>query len=189
MQFLSIMKNTPAESGEFTDTRDGQKYRTVKIGNQIWMAENLNFKIDGSWCYDDDEANGKIYGRLYNWEAAKMACPAGWHLPSDDEWEVLVNAVGGRGVDGKHLKSKTGWYPSNWDKIECLDTYGFSALPGGARGLDGSFFNAGGFGYWWTATGYDAGNAYNRLLCASYYIVGGGYYRVSIGFSVRCVRD
>jgi uncharacterized protein (TIGR02145 family) len=182
----ALGQNTPAESGEFTDSRDGQKYRTVKIGNQVWMAENLNFEVDGSWCYGNDETNGKIYGRLYTWEAVMFACPAGWHLPSREEWAELVNAVGGWKVAGKHLKSKTGWNVCR--EIENLDTYGFSALPGGLYYR--SYFKfAGNYGNWWTATEYGAGHAYYQNVNYN----GDSVNSLSNGkrgaFSVRCVRD
>jgi uncharacterized protein (TIGR02145 family) len=190
------------DKGEFTDTRDGQKYRTVKIGEQVWMAENLNFKIDGSWCYDNDEANGKIYGRLYTWEAAKVACSAGWHLPSYDEWDVLCKAVGGEKPlvedvvciewwdgAGKHLKSKTCWVACRG--IKNLDTYGFSALPGGFRShLDGSFGYAGYGGHWWTATEDVAGCAYCLYMFndSGDYVYSDGVNK-SGGNAVRCLRD
>ncbi len=88
--------SAPNETGNFTDPRDGKKYRTVKIGNQIWMAENLNYETPtGSYCYDNDPANCGRYGRLYDWENAKKAVPPGWHLPNIKEWESLVDYLGG----------------------------------------------------------------------------------------------
>jgi len=99
----------------FTDDRDKQSYVYVKIGEQTWMAENLNYdtKTNGSVCYNNDPANCTIYGRLYNWETAKKSCPTGWHLPSIDEWRELVNLAGGYNVAGKRLKAVGGWNSTN----------------------------------------------------------------------------
>jgi len=128
----------------FTDHRDGKVYKTVKIGDQIWMAENLNYNAPGSQCY-----NYK-YGRLYDRKTALKVCPAGWHLPDDDEWQTLFDFVGGIEIAGKKLKTRKGWNleeerPKNF--IAAMraamfqehnefngngeDAYGFSALPGG----------------------------------------------------------
>jgi uncharacterized protein (TIGR02145 family) len=106
--------------GTFTDTRDGQTYKTVKIGKQTWMAQNINYQTkNGSWCYENNESNCKKYGRLYDWKTAKTVCPAGWKLSDADDWNVLVVMVGGGRVvapaggrhetAGKILKSKSGW--------------------------------------------------------------------------------
>ena len=73
-----------------TDARDAQTYQTVTLGEQTWLARDLNYASDDSKCYDDDPANCEIYGRLYDWEASKTACPAGWHLGSDEEWSTLI---------------------------------------------------------------------------------------------------
>jgi uncharacterized protein (TIGR02145 family) len=168
------------DKGEFTDSRDGQKYRTVKIGGLVWMAENLNFEVDDYGSYR--------YGRLYTWEAAKFACPAGWHLPSCEEWAVLVNAAGGWKVAGKHLKSKTGWYGESG--IENLDTYGFSALPGGYEdpheGMWGPYY-----AFWWTATESEYYSEDAWFLCMSYdndYVHEDDKDKRS-HFSVRCILD
>jgi uncharacterized protein (TIGR02145 family) len=168
----------------FADLRDGQKYRSVKIGNQLWMAENLRFEIGDSWCYDDKKSNCKKYGRLYDWNMAKVACPAGWHLPTEAEWDSLENAAGGN-VPGKKLKATSGWNENG----NGTDEFGFSALPGGTRDTDGSFGDAGYAGYWWTAT--EGGSSYAYYWGIGYY---GGYmgessYGKGIGFSVRCIAD
>ena len=80
------------------DPRDGKKYKTVKIGNQTWMAENLNYEIADSYCYNNDTSNCDKYGRLYTRDAALKACPAGWHLPSMDEFKTLIETVGGEKI-------------------------------------------------------------------------------------------
>jgi uncharacterized protein (TIGR02145 family) len=194
---LSVPKNTTAvltvsqnDELSFKDPRDGNVYRTVKIGNQVWMAENLNYKINNSWCYNNNEANGKKYGRLYTWDVAKVACPMGWHLPSRQEWDDLVAVAGGKKVAGKKLKARCGWDNlKDGSSGNGTDDYSFSVLPGGTRNPSGDFYNAGYFGGWWTATEYGSGNAYHRYM---FYdndgVVEGSYYR-SGGQSVRCVKN
>ncbi len=201
-----------AEVGTFTDERDGQVYRTVKMPDgKIWMAQNLNFETEeGSWWYDNNPANGITYGRLYNWEAAKAAVPAGWHLPSCVEWDNMCQAAGGMDVAGKMLKSTSGWNDYiDWDDDEDeevedsthsgngTDDYGFSALPGGDRfGGDHDNFccNGGDGGYWWTSTEYKGKKgkfkyAYCRgMYCSNDHISGQDSPKDS-GFSVRCVKD
>jgi uncharacterized protein (TIGR02145 family) len=176
-----------AVRGYFTDLRDGQKYRTVKMPDgKIWMAENLNYETDNSWCYDNADSNCTKYGRLYTWDDAMDACPTGWHLPSRSEWNNLESAVGSNA--GKKLKSKTGWNSGG----NGTDDYGFSALPGGFRGyLDhgGSFVYAGSDGKWWSATESDGSYAYNRNMYYNYDRVYEGNLYKSDGYSVRCVSD
>jgi uncharacterized protein (TIGR02145 family) len=172
------------KSSKFTDSRDGQKYKTVKIGNQVWMAENLRFKVGDSWCYDNSYDNCAKYGRLYDWNMAKIACPKGWHLPSKDEWTDVVTVVGYE-TRGKKLKSANGWYENG----NGTDEFGFSALPGGRRGTDGSFNNVGKNGYWWTATEVGGSFAYYREMEYNMLDVIEHYYYPGYGLSVRCLQD
>jgi uncharacterized protein (TIGR02145 family) len=144
---LIIESMLPVIYETFTDGRDLQTYRTVTIGGRTWMAQNLNYVADSSWCYENRADSCEKYGRLYTWDAAKKVCPIGYHLPSRKEWIDLVTTVGGKRIAGKKLKAKSGWI----ERGNGTDCYGFSALPGGKR-YPGSFYGAGGFGQWWTAT-------------------------------------
>jgi len=166
---------------------DGQNYATVQIGNQLWMAENLNYETENSWWYVNDQANGDIYGRLYTWDDALNACPYGWHLPTDAEWTELTDYLGGTSVAGEKMKSITGWCSPN---TGATNSSGFSALPGGTRMYNaGTFANLDFDGYWWSATENFATFAWYRVL----YYGSAEVFRSSIdkssGFSVRCVRD
>jgi len=184
--------------GTFTDTRDGQTYKTVKIGQQTWMARNLNYKtLDSSWCYHNNPSYCKRDGRLYSWNAAMKACPVGYHLPSDEEWDCLEQAVGGeKNPDGngtigwygaaKKLKARSGWLTDFG-----TNNYGFSALPSGWRVYNGAFgFDD--YGNWWTATECDNDDsdcAYVRTMdCVSDDVYRNGTDK-STGYSVRCVAD
>jgi len=171
--------------GAFTDNRDGKKYRTVKIGNQTWMAENLNYAASGSKCYDNNSENCKKYGRLYDWNAAMGICPSGWHLPSGAEWNMLIAAVDGEETAGKKLKAKSGWNNNG----NGTDEFGFSALPGGYGGSDGSFSSIDNNGRWWGASENVIYRAYTRLMYYSDEDAGWGYNYKSNLFSVRCLQD
>ena len=114
-----------------TDSRNGQTYKTVKIGEQVWMAENLNFKTDSSYCYNDSSKYCKKYGRLYSWAAAVNACPDGWRLPSETDFKNLIKAVGGEKDAGTKLKSTGGWNDDDGKSGNGTDSFGFSALPAG----------------------------------------------------------
>ena len=131
-------------SNTLTDSRDGQVYRTVTIGGQIWMAENLNYAMDGSYCYDDDPANCAKYGRLYTWSVSKTACPTGWHLPTKDDWWTLFDLVNEAYPDSAKWALLAKGY-DHWPKA--FDAYGFSALPAGEGGFYGELTRN--FGYKW----------------------------------------
>ncbi|WP_407446305.1 FISUMP domain-containing protein [Fibrobacter sp.] len=166
----------------FCDTRDNQLYGYVRIaqGNtaQIWMTKNLNYKTSsGSWCYSNNTANCTKYGRLYTWSAATGACPAGWRLPSTQNWRTLFDLVGGKSTAAKKLKSKS------WNGT---DNYGFSALPGGS--YDGTRFNnAGSYAYFWTSTA-DNDRSAQSIDMSSYDSTTENSYVKSRGFSVRCLK-
>jgi len=110
---------------------NGRVYKTVRIKNQVWMAENLAYDEPGSKCYEDNPANSQIYGRLYKWETAVKLCPSGWHLPSDEEWQELLNAAGGEEIAGDKLKTERGWDDDKGKSGNGTDALGFSALGGG----------------------------------------------------------
>ena len=106
----SVKSNSCSNADEpLTDPRDGKVYKTVKIGNQVWMAENLNYDVEGSWTNDSLDKDGSIYGRFYTFGRAKKACPEGWHLPTFDEINELRENTGGVGLAGKNLKATSGW--------------------------------------------------------------------------------
>ena len=160
----------------FTDKRDGKVYRIVEIDGRVWFAENLNYAAEGSRCYGESgvvilvwdkngdhvtttlsaaevQANCAKYGRLYDWDTADTACPAGFRLPTYKEWTALVDYAGGEEKAGTKLKSSTGW--NSYDGVPVgTDDFGFSGLPGGSgSGLDdGCFIDAGNKGRWWSAT-------------------------------------
>ncbi|MDR2581782.1 MAG: fibrobacter succinogenes major paralogous domain-containing protein [Fibromonadaceae bacterium] len=170
--------------GSLRDSRDGKTYKTVKIGSQTWMAENLNFEANGSACYDNNSSNCDAYGRLYNWAAALTVCPPGWHLPTDAEWTALTNHVGGASVAGIKLKAVSGWNSGG----NGTDDFGFSALPGGS-GCGSSFSIVGNYGYWWSATEHDAGFAWHRGMSNDFSDVYRSSNYESFLLSVRCLRD
>jgi uncharacterized protein (TIGR02145 family) len=172
----------------FTDSRDGKVYKTVKIGKQTWMAENLNYKTGNSLCYDNNETNCSKYGRLYDWNTAKSACPSGWHLPTESEWNTLVAAAGGKEVAGDKLKAKSGWEEITTNGT---DDFGFTAMAGGCREIDGKFDNQGG-GYWWSATEYKDDSSRANIFRIVYFDF--EYYYEYIGdknegYSIRCIKN
>jgi uncharacterized protein (TIGR02145 family)/uncharacterized repeat protein (TIGR02543 family) len=199
-------------------TYGDETYQTVVIGTQTWFARNLNYEVEGSMCNGQDgivvvqhvvngvasgyydtlsnaevQANCEKYGRLYNWDAAMSACPVGWHLPTNDEWETLINFVGGSSVAGWELRSSSDWEHQD-DIAVGADDYGFSALPGGQGYIDNNLnvkFGVGG-GFWWSST--DWVNTKNNALVwyTSYqveWMKHTAYNKRTTFNSVRCVKD
>ena len=181
----SVVDPSTVVVGNITDSRDGQTYKTVTIGSQTWMAQNLNYKTANSFCYNDSTKYCEKYGRLYTWAAANTACPSGWHLPTNAEFETLFTAVGGSSNAGTKLKSTSGWNEDNG-----TNDYSFSALPAGYRSAFSSYNRREGDGAnFWSSTGSDSSDAYYMYL----YYFGGNVelrsYSKDNGFSVRCVKD
>lgn len=181
-------------SESFTDSRDGQSYDVVKIGEQTWMAENLNFETAGSFCPEDDSRNCKRLGRLYSWAEAKTICPEGWRLPTKADFEVLVAA---RPHVGAALKSRDGWFK----KGNGTDEFGFNALPAGYRDAilkaddgtisGGKFDGIGGYAYFWSATEDSENlesNAFYLFLSFSSDAASLNAFAKEDYRSVRCVR-
>jgi uncharacterized protein (TIGR02145 family) len=183
-----------------TLTYEGQTYKTVLIGTQTWMAENLNYTPSNgnSWCYRNMASYCATYGRLYDWNTLMAGsvsseatpsgvqgiCPEGWHVPSIAEWTILENAVGGNSTAGKKLKANS----SLWFTNIGTDDYGFSALPGGF--YSGSvFFGVESNGTWWSATAYSSTDAYTRYMSFSRADVYSHDGDKTYGYSLRCVKD
>ncbi len=189
--------------------------KTVKIGNQEWMAENLNvstfrngepileaksaaeWKKAGdegkpAWCYyENDPANGEEYGKLYNWFAVtdpRGLAPEGWHAPTDDEWQTLVDYLGGDYVAGGKIK-ETG--TAHWESpnTNATNESGFSALPGGFRTSFGSYNDVGNFTNFCSSTEYDSNTPCRRHLGYNTSRVYRYASKEQVGNSVRCVRD
>ncbi len=149
----------------FTDNRDGIIYKSVCIGKQTWMAENLRYNASGSKCYDDKSSNCDTYGKLYDWPTVMNGavssdaspsnvqgiCPKGWHLPSRAEWMTLIDFLGGEAKAGPALKATSGWS----GKGNGSNTSGFSALASGYwNGLGPFYENFGIAGVFWSSTEY-----------------------------------
>ena len=180
----------PAEvtKGSITDSRDGQIYKTVTIGTQTWMAQNLNYETVNSYCYRDSASYCTKYGRLYTWAAATSACPSGWHLPTQTEWNTLFAAVGGSSTAGTKLKSTTGWNSSG-NSVSGTDAYSFSALPAGYRGYNWGYYYGGYYADFWSSTEDYYDYAYHMSLDYNYDNAFLYSYYKYYGFSVRCVKD
>ena len=186
-------------SNSFRDSRDGQTYRIVKIGTQTWMAENLNYETEGSYCYNNDATKCTKYGRLYTWIAATTACPSGWHLPSTTEWETLFTAVGGRSIAGTKLKSTSSWDTDIDGSKICVsncdvngngtNAYGFSALPAGWKNSYGDFAFEGVDAYFWSVSSAPYGNYYYMQLHFYNEQAFLDYKGYIDALSVRCLKD
>jgi uncharacterized protein (TIGR02145 family) len=196
----------------FSIFSNGNVYRTVNIGNQTWMAENLRTtkyrdgrpipsglpwnpnSYDGCyWWYDNNSKNKNDYGALYNWNAvsSNKLCPTGWHIPVDAEWTVLTDYLGGESIAGGKLKEvgTTHWGGPN---SGATDEVCFTALPGGVHWDDGQFLGIRAMGFWWCSDTYVywgiEGPWYRRLV-ADDFAIQITYSSPWYGFSVRCLKD
>ena len=139
------------------------------------MSENLNYTTTDSWCYDNASYNCEKYGRLYRWEAAKKGCPTGWHLPTDAEWNTLVNNNGGESKAGANLKEG--------------GSSGFNASLGGYRRTDGEVQGVGGIGSYWSSSASGEDYAWERNFYSGNDEVGRYVSTRGNGQSVRCLQD
>lgn len=207
---ISAACGSDKASNTMTDSRDGQTYKTVVIGTQTWMAENLNYAVSNSWCYNNEPENCGTIGRLYQWTGAmgidsaynsttwgnsnmnhQGICPDGWHLPSNAEWQTLysyVNANNGSEGVGTSLKSSSGWkYDPDYTPLGS-NLFGFSALPAG-EGNTLFFNNAGDYAYFWSAMELNPyGASVWHLSYSGRTFINIIKYK-SDGFSVRCLND
>ena len=205
-------------TGYFTDSRDGQKYAYIKIGNQTWMAENLKYfpsvsppsseSVSSPYYYVNEyegdniseakaTTNYQMYGVLYNWPASVNACPTGWHLPYDKEWKTLEMALG---MSQSEADVDWGWRgidegkkmksTSGWfNNGSGTNTSGFNALPGGYLYSIGSFDGLGSLGDWWSSTEYLCSQAWGRGLRYSNVQMNRNHYNKTYGFSIRCLKN
>ena len=191
----------------------------VKIGTQVWTSKNLDVSTfrngdpipeaknakewvtasenkTAAYCYYDyDRKNGKVYGKLYNWHAvndSRGLAPKGYHLPSDAEWTILTDMLGGEAIAGEKMKSKQGWR-KNGKYGNGNNSSGFNGLPGGYCDGDGigfgNFFGIAAYGYWWSSSEESLRNAWYRYLFYNSIRVGMGSDYEYGGLSVRCLRD
>ena len=195
---------------DFKDKRDGRVYKTVLIGDQRWFAENLRFKIKGSWCYDKRDYNCDTYGRLYDWSMAMSlvdyynwnsikklkqrvhdVCPVGWHVPTNKDWKKLKYYVGKKGKsDGVGISLKS---PEIWEKELRIpagsDEFGFNAIPAGEKQKYSGFMDLGRAAQFWSSTEIDDGGAYYWGLMYDSRTFDKVYAGKDDGVSIRCVED
>ena len=195
---------------------EGNSYKTVYIGTQQWMAENLkvskysdgttipnitgntewSYLTTGAWSYyNNDVANNAKYGKLYNWYAVskysngnRNVCPTGWHVPTDSEWTVLTDYLGGTTVAGGKMKEvgTTSWISPN---TGVTNTSLFTGLPGGSRYSNGNYDHIGYYGNWWSSSEDGTDGAWVRYLDNDYGDANRGGNGKKNGLSVRCLRD
>jgi len=175
---IVVSRLSAQETGSFTDARDGKTYQTIKIGNQIMMAENLAFKpaTGKYWAYDNDEKNVKTYGYLYDWETAKKICPAGWHLPTKIEYDILI----------KRAESNS---EGKFDYLIKYGDSGFSSADCGYRQADGTFAGFDSNAYYWCSTPYLTDKAWYLSMTREDETAAMRFANKASGFSVRCFKN
>jgi uncharacterized protein (TIGR02145 family) len=157
------------------DSRDGKSYKTVKIGDQTWMAENLNYEMSGTFCFDEEKEYCDSFGRLYTWQAALKACPSGWKLPTKDDFLALIDQCGGKDVAGAKL-------------IEGGKT-GFNAkFAGDYQQSDDFYFGTGEMTSFWSSTQTNVEDAFTFEIHKSGYNIAVYGNLFENGYSVRCIK-
>jgi uncharacterized protein (TIGR02145 family) len=212
---LSIsFKSFAQESTETVQDIDGNVYPIITIGKQVWMkvdlkttrysnGDSIGTTIPATlditneptpkyqWAYNGEEINMEIYGRLYSWYAAtddRNICPTGWHVPTDADWSTLTTYLVGEYIAGGKLK-ETGIIHWKSPNAEATNESGFTALPGGYRYGNGTFYDIGGTGNWWSSTEVSTNNAWCYTLYNNLRNVNKHYGKKTNDLSVRCIRD
>jgi uncharacterized protein (TIGR02145 family) len=162
------------DANSFTDLRDGETYKTVKIGNQVWMAQNLNYEAENSYCYADKPENCKKFGRLYEWDAAIRSCPDGWRLPADSDWVTLVTTLGGSAGAGV--------------KMNIYGKSGFKGLFAGRRVSNGEFSYMGSLGVFWSSTEVSGDKVVVKTLAPGNADLLSTNYDKYNAYSTRCIK-
>ncbi len=195
----TMLKN--GNYGYLVDSRDKQVYRTIQIGTQTWMAQNLNYgSAQGTngtnamyFCPGNFANNCATHGKLYKWSFAKNdACPTGWHLPDTTDFRTLINAAGGETIAGMKLKAETGWFDGEGESSgNGSNDYGFSAIPTGLRDNNGDFRYGGGRAFFLTSTENANDEVYRLILNTEYNsaYLGNGTGKKNEAYSVRCIKD
>ncbi len=169
-------------NGIFVDSRDAEVYKTVKIGTQVWLAENFRYKCEDSFVYDGIPAYAEKYGRLYTWNSAMKCAPEGWHLPTREEWSKLKTYVD----DCCNSDVSTSLKSKRWD--DGTDEFGFGALPAGSRCSFDCFSDFSRRAFYWAATEYSEEHAYFRTLCSDEFF-NEGWFSKKYACSVRLIKD
>ncbi|HIN39608.1 MAG TPA: hypothetical protein EYM84_04985 [Flavobacteriales bacterium] len=209
--FMGIFLLLTLAGNSQVDSIATQPYKSVNIGKQLWMTENLDVsrfrngdlipeartseewraaveEEKPAWCYyNNDPKNGKMYGKMYNWYAVndpRGLAPLGWHIPSDEEWIKLAEFLGGKEIAGEKLKSTAGWE----EKGNGTDANGFGGLPGGFRYYNG-FFYIGKYSYFWSSSEASASSAWSRVLYYNNNSLSRYFYSKRSGFAIRCLQD
>jgi uncharacterized protein (TIGR02145 family) len=169
-------------SGSFTDQRDGVVYFWTKVGDQTWMARSLRYAAPkNSWTYNgDDSVHVYKYGRLYNWAGAKESCPKGWRLPSDKDWNKLIETLG---------PARAGEVVQAWDTVGLEEgLHQFSSMLSGVRYTNGVFLNVNYWGACWSATEINDSTAVNYLFSRGAKEITQSTNDKRAGFAVRCIK-
>ncbi|TSA34274.1 MAG: hypothetical protein D4R64_12275 [Porphyromonadaceae bacterium] len=172
-----------------TDIRDGQSYQAIQMGDAWWMAENLRYDAgEGSYCYENNATRCENYGKLYTWEAAMRSCPNGWHLPSLQEFETMIDLIGGPEIAGGKLKDleRQLWKDVN---VGATNEVGFTALPAGRRYDSGLFAGISYYAQFFSSTEYNNREAFNMTIGYDYANAFIYNYKKAYAISVRCVKD
>jgi len=180
----SCVSLKPSQKGTFVDQRDGHEYKWVQLGNQTWMAQNLDFVCGNSWYYNNDSTNHKFYGRYYNCETAKVVCPPGWHLPSDNEWKTLEKAVGMQYYDAD-MRMFRGFVAKKFVGKKGKTEFNVLFLGRYAQGKVDKF---GEHAQFWTST-KDGIPTFTRLFVKGDERIGRTSIGSAYGCNVRCIKD